>query len=574
MLNLKSKCCFFALLGIVFFACISKPSQEPELILYNAILFTAESNTEEYTAFAVKNGLFLALGKDEEILKLKGPNTVVIDAHGQFIMPGLIEGHGHFAGFGQSLLNLDFSQDTSWQQIVEKVQKSAEQLDSGTWITGRGWHQEKWKVQEENLVNSYPTHHRLSQATPNHPVVLFHSSGHSLFANQKAMEIAGISEESLSPSGGVIVKDAKGKPIGVFEERAMNAIQLAYQKYLDTLTDSELSERWKSGILLAQSQCLSHGITSFHDAGTTFEDLRKYQEMSERGELSIKLYCMIRHDLGTLEKNKHLIPYFSKNGHLVCRAIKSELDGALGVFGAWKLRPYADKPGYTGQNTTKVEDLEKIADFALKKQMQLCVHAIGDRANREFLNICDKKFEEIPNHKALRWRSEHAQHLDTADIHRFSSLGIIASMQGIHCTSDAPFVVKRLGIERSKTGAYAWRSLLDKGVIIANGTDVPVESINPFECIYASVTRKRKDSDEAFFPEQAMTRKEALQSYTINNAYAAFEENIKGSIKVGKVADFLILDKNLLTCAESEIHTCKVIATYINGIERYRAKIN
>ena len=256
--------------------------------------------------------------------------------------------------------------------------------------------------------------------------------------------------------------------------------------------------------------------------------------------------------------------------HFTVRAIKSEVDGALGAFGAWLLKPYADKYGFLGQNTTPLEEVDKIANLAAKHQLQFCVHAIGDRANKEVLDIFEQKIIQMNGKESPRWRMEHAQHLDTLDIPRFKKWGIIASMQGIHCTSDAPFVVKRLGVERSRTGAYPWRSLIDNGALIANGTDVPVEEIDPIACFYASVTRKRADTGFEFFPEQRMTRKEAISSYTLWNAFAAFEENDKGSLSIGKLADMVVLSNNLLTCSDEDILNTKVLMTIVGGEIKYR----
>jgi predicted amidohydrolase YtcJ len=256
--------------------------------------------------------------------------------------------------------------------------------------------------------------------------------------------------------------------------------------------------------------------------------------------------------------------------HLTVRAIKSEVDGALGAFGAWLLKPYADKYGFSGQNTTPLEEVDKIASLAAKHQLQFCVHAIGDRANKEVLDIFEQKIIQMKGKESPRWRMEHAQHLDTLDIPRFKKWGIIASMQGIHCTSDAPFVVKRLGVERSRTGAYPWRSLIDNGALIANGTDVPVEEIDPIACFYASVTRKRADTGFEFFPEQRMSRKEAISSYTLWNAFAAFEENDKGSLSIGKLADMVVLSNNLLTCSDEDILNTKVLMTIVGGEIKYR----
>lgn len=551
---------------IVFISFQCSQQQKADLIILDAEIYTMDSLLPSASAMAIKDGKILALGSDEEIMEYAGKETIIEKMNGQFIIPGLIEGHAHFSNLGKSLLDLNFMNVKSWDEVVSMVEEAAKKLPEGTWIEGRGWHQEKWQMIPEQNVNGYPFHDALSAVTPNHPVILRHASGHSLFANQKAMELAGIQAETPDPSGGVIVRSSDRRAIGVFEERAMSLITRPFNQYLETLDADALLQKWKMGIELAQEECLSHGITSFQDAGSSFEEIGLYQKMAEAAELKVRLYAMVRHPSDVLEAGLDKLPIIDAgNGFFTCRSIKSELDGALGVFGAWKLKPYADKPGYTGQNTTSIEELKKIADLAVKHKMQLCVHAIGDKANREFLNICDSLYKIHPAGNTWRWRSEHAQHLDTADIKRFASLGIFASMQGIHCTSDAPFVVKRLGEERSRTGAYAWRSLLDAGVIINNGTDAPVESIDAIECLYASITRKRKDSEQAFFPEQAMTRYEALYSYTMANALAAFEEKNKGSLSAGKYADFVILSNNLMTCTDSEILTTEVLRTYVGG---------
>ncbi len=258
------------------------------------------------------------------------------------------------------------------------------------------------------------------------------------------------------------------------------------------------------------------------------------------------------------------------NHYFTCKAIKSAVDGALGSFGAWLLKSYRDKQNFHGQNTVPIDEVEKIAQLAWEHDMQLCVHAIGDRANREVLDIFEATFKTDPSRKDHRWRIEHAQHLDTADIPRFRDLGVIASMQGIHCTSDAPFVVKRLGEERARYGAYPWRSLIDAGVVVTNGTDAPVEDVDPIESFYASVTRRRPDTGLEFFPEQAMTREEAIHSYTLACAFAAFEEKDKGSLEEGKLADIVVLSKDLANCTDEEILQTEVLMTIVGGEVKYK----
>ena len=551
-------------LAILIFSC--QTEETADVVMVNGNFYTVNADQPQAEAVAVKDGRIMQVGTTAEIEKLKGADTEVMDLKGQFAMPGLIEGHGHFSGLGQSMLNLNFLRSASWDEIVEMVAEAAKKAKPGEWITGRGWHQEKWLQPLDRDVLGYPYHDKLSAVSPDNPVVLGHASGHGLFANSKAMELAGVSKETPNPSGGEIVRDSRGEAIGVFEERAQAIIRAAYQEYLNTLTDDQKKDTWLAGIEAAQQECLENGITSFQDAGSSYQDIDWYQELAESGDLDMRLWVMLRHSHDRMKDNMVGFPIVNAGDHFfTCKAIKTEVDGALGSFGAWLLSSYDDKTEFVGQNTTPISEVEKIAALAIDHDMQLCVHAIGDKANQVVLDVMQQNFEKYPDKKDLRWRIEHAQHLDPADIPRFSELGVIASMQGIHCTSDAPFVVRRLGEERARDGAYPWRSLLDSGAKVANGTDAPVEDVDPFECLYASVTRKRVDSGLEFFPEQRMTREEALYSYTLWNAYAAFEEEDKGSLEVGKLADIVVLSKDLSTCTDAEILETKVKMTIVGG---------
>ena len=565
----------FAMLSI-FLAC-EQTGEYADKVFINGHVYTVDTLMPRAQAIAVKDGKILKVGSNEDVAPLRSEATEVIDLKGAFAMPGFIEGHGHFSGMGSSLLNLNFLKSRTWDEIVEQVRQAAENAKPGEWIYGRGWHQEKWVEAPEKTYNGYPYHHQLSDAAPNNPVLLRHASGHGLMANEAAMEAAGINLETPDPKGGRIVRDASGEAIGVFEERAMAMINRALQAYLDSLPQEERIARWYRGIELAQQKCLANGITSFQDAGSSFEEIERYGQLAEEGKFNIRLWAMVRHSSDRLRNQLDGFPIINAgNNFFTCRAIKTELDGALGSYGAWLLAPYADNPGFAGQNTTPIEEVEAIAAIALEHNMQLCVHTIGDRANRELLNIMERLTQqEGKNLQELRWRSEHAQHIDPADIPRFAQLGVIASMQGIHCTSDAPFVVKRLGEQRARTGAYPWRSLLDAGAIVTNGTDVPVEDINPLECFYASVTRRRHQEPEKgleFFPEQKMTREQAIKSYTLSNAWAAFEDTWKGSLSPGKVADIVVLSNDLTTCPDEDILTTKVLMTFVNGELKYQAE--
>jgi len=546
-------------------------SCQPEKNIYDLIIFNAEVHTLDdqntiVEAIAIKDGIIEQLGTTVDIQKLEAKES--IDAQNAFVMPGFIEGHGHFSSLGYSLINLNFIKTQSWDEIVKMVEEKVKDAEPGEWIEGRGWHQEKWIESPGETTYGYPSHDKLSEISPDNPVILGHASGHGLFANAKAMEIAGLSVETPNPAGGRIVRDSDGEAIGVFEERAMSVIRKAHQEYLDGLSQDELKAKWYEGIKLAEKECLKKGVTSFEDAGSSFEECGRYENLAEDGNLDVRLWVMVRTSIEDLKNNiaKHRMINVG-NKFYTCRAIKTSIDGALGSYGAWLLQGYSDKQDFIGQNTTSIEDVKEISKIAADNDMQYCVHAIGDRANREVLDIFSTFVD--PN-KDMRWRIEHAQHLHPDDIPRFGELGIIPAMQGIHCTSDSPFVVKRLGEKRAKEGAYAWRSLMDTGAIIANGTDVPVEDVDPIPSFYASITRKRADNKLIFYPMQKMTRLEALKSYTINNAYAAFEEDYKGSLEKGKVGDVVILSENLMTCTDDEILDTKVMYTIVNGEIKYK----
>jgi predicted amidohydrolase YtcJ len=563
----KKSTVLLLLITLSIFACQQQESAEwADAILINGNIYTVDEDNPRVEALAIQGDRIMKVGTTAEIEALKGDSTTVYDLEGRFVMPGFIEGHGHFSGLGNSLLNLNFLRSESWDEVVAAVEERVKTAKPGEWIIGRGWHQEKWNKTPERNVLGYPFHDDLSAVSPDNPVFLNHASGHAAFANAKAMELAGITSETPDPFGGEIIRDSRGAPIGVFEETAENLIGRAYEEYRATLSEEDKLEEWYKMIELAEQECLENGITSFQDAGSSFDEIDRYIGLAEDGELDVRLWVMIS---GREDDLAEKAPQFPKIGvgenALTVRAIKGYMDGALGARGAWMLEPYTDKPDSYGKNTTPIEDLVEWGEIAFENGLQYCVHGIGDRGNQEILNIFEEQFKEDPSKTGLRWRIEHAQHLDTSDIPRFKELGVIASMQGIHCTSDAPYVVARLGEERARYGAYPWRSLLDAGVIVANGTDAPVEDVSALESFYASVTRKRADSGMEFFPEQKMTRAEAIYSYTLGNAYAAFEEDIKGSLTEGKLADIVVLSNDLSNCPEEEILNTEIIHTFVGG---------
>jgi predicted amidohydrolase YtcJ len=456
------------------------------------------------------------------------------------------------------------------------VAAAAREAKPGQWILGRGFHQAKWDQPPSPNVLGFPVHDSLSKVSPHNPVWLTHASGHAGFANAEAMRLAGITKSTPNAPGGEILKDARGDPTGLLNEKAQGLVDRALASYRATLSASDRAAEARRQVELAERECLSKGITTFEDAGSPMATIDMLKDLADQHQLGLRIWMMLRQPNALIEPN--LKKYFfigAGDNHLTVRAIKRQMDGALGSRGAWLLAPYSDlppdAPNRSGINTEDLADIRKTAELAIANGFQMCIHAIGDRANREVLNLYDSIFKEHPekNGKALRWRIEHAQHLDAADIPRFAQVGVIAAMQGIHCTSDAPFVIARLGQKRAEEGAYVWQKLMKSGAVVGNGTDTPVEDVDPIASYYASVSRKLKDGS-VFFPGQRMSRMEALRSYTLNNAYAAFEDDIKGSLKAGKLADVTVLSKDILTIPEDQIPTAKVDYTIVGGKVLYQ----
>lgn len=547
-------------------------SQKASLILLNGNVLTLNETIPRAEAIAIKEDKIIALGSNIEIKKYVGDSTKIIDLDGKFVMPGFVESHAHFVSLGESLINIKLNKAKNWDEIIAIVEQAAKNSKPGEWIIGSGWHQEKFNSLPDPNINDYPIHTKLSQVTPNNPVILYHASGHTILVNAKAMDIAKVDTITRDPYGGKIVRDISGKPIGVFEESAEEIILKYYNEYLAKRSQSEIKSDVVKKIELAARECLKNGITSFHDAGENFEIIDIIKEQIDLNKIPLRLYVMINDSLTNITNNlkDYKLIGYGKN-HLTIRAIKQFIDGALGSRGAWLFEPYSDLPNHFGLNITPISDLEKMCELAIKNDFQMCIHAIGDRGNREVLNLYKKIFKRFPNKKDLRWRIEHAQHLSCQDIKRFSKLGVIAAMQGIHCTSDAPFIIERLGVKRARSGAYMWRSLIDNGAIICNGTDAPVEDINPIKCIFASVTRKTSDGSY-FYPNQKMSRLEVLKSYTINGAYASFQEDLIGSISEGKLADIVVLSNDLLSCPEDEILSTIVLYTIVGGEIVYQSE--
>lgn len=547
----------------------SQPAVSPaDLVVTNGKIVTVEDAQPEVQAIAIRADRIVDLGSREAMQRYVGPQTQVIDAAGQLVIPGFIEAHGHFTGVGEAQLNLKLAQAKTWDEIVSMVEAAAKTAKPGQWIYGRGWHQEKWTTPPSPNVEGFPTHASLSRVSPNNPVLLTHASGHASFANAKAMEVSGLTRTTKNPEGGEVLRDSKGEATGLLRETASRLIRRGTGE--PTATADERAARETKVLELAAQEALSKGVTTFHDAGSPFETIDRMKAAVDQNKLGVRLYVMVRE--GSEREAPKLAQYRMVdygNGHLTVRSIKRSIDGALGPRGAWLLEPYADKADSTGLNTTTIEEIKATAKLAVQHGYQLNVHAIGDRANRETLNIFEEAFKANPDKKDLRWRVEHAQHLHPLDIPRFGQLGVIASMQGIHCTSDAPYVLARLGPKRSEEGAYVWQKLMKSGAVIANGTDAPVEDVDPIASYHATVSRKVKDGS-VFYADQRMSRIEALKSYTINGAFAAFEEGSKGSLKVGKYADLVVLSKDIMTIPEDDIPTAQIVYTIVGGKVQFK----
>src|SRR4051794_9911907 len=539
--------------------------QPADLVLRNGKIVTMSVATPVVQALAVRGETISSTGSDADAAKWVGPRTQVIDLHRMTAIPGFIEGHGHFTGVGQFRMGLDLREARTWDDIVAQVARAVKQAKPGEWIVGRGWHQSKWTKAPEPNVEGFPLHDSLDKVSPNNPVVLTHASGHASFANGKAMEAAGITRATPNPSGGEILKDKSGNPTGLLRERAAGLVGRAESAYNAKRTPAERAALLRKEIDLAIDESLSKGITTFEDAGSPFSTVDTLKAMADKHELRMRVWMMLRAGNDALASRLERTRIIGAgNNYFTVRAIKRKIEGALGSRGAWLLEPYTDKPDSAGLNTEDPADIRKTAELAIQHGFQLCVHAIGDRANRETLNIFEDTFKAHPDKHDLRWRVEHAQHISAADIPRFGKLGVIAAMQGIHCTSDAPYVLLRLGAKRAEEGAYVWQKLMKSGAVVGNGTDAPVEDVSPLASFYATVSRKLKDGT-VFYPDQRMSRQEALKSYTWNNAYAAFEENLKGSLDAGKLADVTVLSRDIMTIKEDDIPSTDVVYTIVGG---------
>jgi predicted amidohydrolase YtcJ len=544
------------------------PKKQPaDLVVIGGTIYTANDQQPQAEAVVVKGGKIEFVGNRKEASEWIGEKTQVVDLKGKTMTPGFIESHGHIMGLGYSELNLDLMSVKSFEEAIEKVKEAVAKAQPGQWIVGRGWHQDKWDKKPEKMIKGFPVHQLLSAVSPDNPVFLRHASGHAGFANAKAMQMAGVNQLSVEKlgkeigEGGEIIRDPLGNPTGLFNERAQGLITSHIPDNTEE-TDTQALE-------LAIAACARNGITSFHDAGASRENINLFRKFKKEGKLDTRLYVMLTgFDRNMIYEYFRKGPEIDQDHLLTVRSIKLNCDGALGSRGAWLLEPYTDRPDFSGMATLPMDTVLKTSREALKYGFQVCSHAIGDRANQEILDRYETAFKEnAAKAKDHRFRIEHAQHLYPADIVRFVKLGVIASMQAIHLSSDRPWAIDRLGEKRIKEGAYMWQSLLKSGAKVINGTDVPVEPINPIASFFASVTRQtlKSEPEGGYESTEKMTREQALRSYTLDAAFGEFEEGSKGSIEPGKLADFTIFSKDIMTIPDPEILTTEVSMTIMGG---------
>ena len=565
MIYLKWMWVFLSIFIFTMISChMDSDREESYDVFANGRIYSMDPEGNVFTTMIVKNGRIIALG-DADLMDTLSGKFQKFDLEGQFVFPGLIEGHGHFKSLGEVISGLDVAGLSSWWEVLQKTEEYGQENPDSEWIIGLGWHPNHWSELPDKMIEGYPTNEELSALYPHQPVILWHSSMHALMANKRALEMAGINADTPDPEGGRIVRDQTGTATGILEENAMSFLTSLYNNWAAQRTKQERWEEADRFLDSASRTCLSYGITTFVDAGINLDELAHMKEYNKNGRSTVRVWAMLRGHEVWDDLVPESLPFHSEDDRLMVKAVKAFSDGALGANGAWMLEDYDDQPGWHGQNVTEVERLEKIGEKCLELGLQYCVHAIGDRANREVLDIYESLFEENTD-ADLRWRIEHAQILAPSDVVRFKELGVIPSMQAIHCTSDSPMVIPKLGRERAEERGYVWQDLLQEGLMIANGTDTPVESVNPFENLYASVTRKRSENEDSFFPAQVMSRDQALRSLTIWNAYACHLEEEIGSLEPGKRADFMIVDTDLMECAEGDILKAKVLQTYIDGV--------
>ncbi len=533
-----------------------KKSSKAEKIFINGHIVTMDKENPEVEAMAVGEGYILLTGTTTEIKK-EYPDTEVVDLKGKTVIPGIIESHGHLLSLGQSFLELNLEGIKTPEAAVEMVRQRIEKTPPGEWIIGWGWDEGAW-------AKNYPDNKALSDVSPDNPVYLRGLHGFASWANDKALKIAGISADSPNPPKGEIIKNTKThKPTGILTNKAQDLLT----KHIPPMSLIQIEE----ALQLAIDECAANGLTTVHEANTSLKMLKALRSLKKKKKFKIRVYVMLDGtDKNLVESFLSKGPEIDQNHMLTIRCIKIFVDGALGSRGAALIKPYSDAPKIKGVIVTPEETLYQITVQSLKSGFQVATHAIGDLANRITLNAYKRALKEVPEVKDHRLRLEHAQVVALEDIDQFAPLGIVLSMQPPHCTSDMPWAETRVGPDRIK-GAYAWRSFLNTGVHLTLNSDFPGETLNPFYGMVAAETRQTPEGkpEGGWYPEQCLTRKEVLRAYTVEAAYSGFEENIKGKMKPGMLADFIVLSDNILTVPSKKLLSLRVEKTYVGGKRVY-----
>jgi len=563
----------------IAFAQGSRPSQKAgqtkahaaDLVLKNANVYTVDDKNPHAQAVAVVGDKIVFAGSDADVQRYVGPSTRVLDLKGATVVPGLTDAHYHFLGVGARELTFNLEGTQSLDELLARVKERVAAAKSGDWIIGRGWIETFWKPPV------FPTRQDLDKVAPNNPVVLGRADGHASVVNSAALKIAGIDRSTPNPFGGEISRDKDGEPNGMLLDHAQGLVRS--QAPSDPAADAEKTA------LAADARSLMLGWCEVQDPGGSWDDVAVYRKLYGEGKLKVRMYKAVYGPGPQAERLLREGPQIAAfDHHLTVRTIKVVSDGALGSRGAALLEPYSDKPETSGFLTVEDDALRPMLIEALKRGIQVETHAIGDRANRFLLDEYERAFTAVPVAQRKiaepRWRDEHTQIVNPADIQRFAKLGVIPSMQPSHAIGDLFFAPRRLGTERLK-GAYAWQSLIKSGVVIPGGSDAPVERGEPMIEFYAAVARKPLPSrmneladpaPNVWHPEEAMTRQQALKSFTLWAAYAAFEEDTKGSITPGKLADFTVLSADIMKIPEAEILNAKNLMTIIGGQMVWQAK--
>jgi len=545
------------LLGALGFSSVPQASQPSDLVLKNGNIYTVDERRPKAEAVAIKGDRIVFVGSNRDVQKFIGKSTRVIDLKGRTVVPGLTDSHQHLSGVGFREMTLNLEGINSLEEFLAKVKARVEQASSSEWVTGRGWIETFWKPPV------FPTRAQLDQVAPNNPVILTRADGHASVVNSAALKLANVDRNTPNPFGGDISKGPDGEPNGMLIDAAQGLVR----RHIPGTTPAE-AER---AVVLGVQRNIQLGWTQIQDAGGSYAEAELFQKLYGEGKIKLRIYKAVHGPGPSASQLLQAGPVIGAHGNrFTFRAIKVVSDGALGSRGAALMQPYSDAPHTTGLMTVKLEELAPMLALALEKGIQVETHAIGDSANRFTLDEYEKAFKAVPAAQRKvaepRWRIEHAQILDQTDIPRFAKLNVIASMQPSHAIGDLHFAPSRVGVGRL-TGAYAWQSLIKSGAKIAGGSDAPVERGEPMIEFYAVVARKDQKGfqGEGWHPEQAVSREQALKMFTIWPAFAAFEEKLRGSIEVGKLADLSIFSADIMSIPEAEILKTRNVMTVING---------